>query len=34
MAIPRIDVYADPSWLKTYLRVTGHIEAIKKIVGR
>jgi peptidoglycan/xylan/chitin deacetylase (PgdA/CDA1 family) len=34
MGIPRIDIYAEASWLKTYLRITGGIEAIKKIVGR
>ena len=34
MAVPRIDIYAEKSWLKTNLRITGHIETIKKIVGR
>jgi peptidoglycan/xylan/chitin deacetylase (PgdA/CDA1 family) len=34
MAIPRVDIYADASWLKTYLRLTGQIETIKRLVGR
>ncbi len=34
MAVPRVDIYAERSWLKTNLRITGHIETIKKIVGR
>ena len=34
MAIPRIDIYAEKSWLKTNMRITGHIETIKKMVGR
>ncbi|HTA82885.1 MAG TPA: polysaccharide deacetylase family protein [Bacteroidia bacterium] len=34
MAIPRIDMFADSNWLKTYLRLTGHLGTIKKALGR
>lgn len=28
--VPRVDIYADSGWLKTYLRLNGSIELIKK----
>jgi peptidoglycan/xylan/chitin deacetylase (PgdA/CDA1 family) len=31
--IPRVDIYADSNnWIKTYLRLTGHIETVKNIL--
>jgi peptidoglycan/xylan/chitin deacetylase (PgdA/CDA1 family) len=32
MEIPRIDLYADAGWTKTYLRIHGTLQKIKKIV--
>ncbi len=34
MAIPRVDIYSDSGWFKTYLRLSGKMEMIKKILGR
>ncbi|MGP8216752.1 MAG: polysaccharide deacetylase family protein [Bacteroidia bacterium] len=33
MAVPRVDIYAQSNWLKTYLRLTGKMEVIKKVFG-
>jgi len=34
MAVPRVDVYAGHNWLKTYLRMTGDLEKVKRVLGR
>ncbi len=34
MAVPRVDMFADSGWLKTYLRLTGHLRLIKNVLGR
>lgn len=34
MAVPRVDIYSDSGWAKTYLRITGQLESIKKMLGR
>ena len=34
MAVPRVDLFADSGWIKTYLRLTGDMEKIKKVLGK
>jgi peptidoglycan/xylan/chitin deacetylase (PgdA/CDA1 family) len=34
MAVPRIDMFADSGWLKTYLRLTGQLRLIKSVLGK
>jgi peptidoglycan/xylan/chitin deacetylase (PgdA/CDA1 family) len=34
MAVPRVDMFADSGWLKTYLRLTGRLGTIKGLLGR
>lgn len=34
MEIPRVDIYAGSNWIKTYFRLNGQLEKVKKLISK